>query len=569
MDSTLHRTKLLAIATCALTLAACNAVTNSGRKTVAATTPKVLLDGKVTGLGGRPLVLQNNGANDTTFTNTIANVASDSLISFGAIPKGTAYNVTIKTQPYGRICTVNPTTASGVANADVTNLSITCTRDPAVAGYTVSGSAFVAATGSTRQVQLHTEDGDEVKTVTGDGALTFTTPVLATSTYQVTLLGAPTFTANNATNNCAVANGSGTANANVTNVQVECSFAVGGSTSFPLVFGPAPALGTGGVGLSLTSGPTSLGTVTVTTGGSFQFPQRQLSNAGAFYTVAITSQPAGQTCVLKSGGGSVTVNLSTAADVTSIGVACIVTPAPANQLVGTYRLNRDVLTFFANGTFLFGAHPATGGAAASGVEQGFYGIVANSTPAGGQTLTITTDSNGAGGLSNSAADFGYVNLTGITKTATTIAFSKAPTFGGAATGPFTYTAANSTAGQLTGAWVTADAQRVFVYDSTDGTGFHMGVNGAANLQDVCLTIADPTAATGSYAQNRGSSCVIAGGVVDTDPFATFGGFYGLPGTPSAGTSPSISYAVTAGSPDTLALTPTGGAAVNWSRSVPN
>ena len=566
MGSTLHRMTLLAVAACALALAACNAVTNAGRTTAPAAKANVLLTGTANGLGGEPLVLQNNGANDHSFTNPISTVAATSPISFGAVPKGSAYNITIKTQPYGRICTIDSATASGVANADVKNLSVTCTRDSAVPTYTVSGTVSNLVAGATGlQVKLHTEDGDEVVAVSANGALNFVSKLLPNFAYSVTVSGNPMV--NGTSHSCSVTNGSGTipptGGANVTNVAISCSFLVGGAVTFPLVFGPAPAIASPGVSLSFNQGSTV--DTLVLTATPFSYSTRKLATSD-ITTVSITSQPPGQTCVFKTGGTTASV-LATPADV-SLSLTCITSPVTASQLTGTYRLGRDAFTFFANGTFLYGAHPSSG---TSGVELGFYGTVAGFTPAGGQTLYFATDSNGSGGLSNSGSDFGYVNLLNFTKTTSGITFSKVPTFGGTTTGPFTYAVASSTAGKLAGAWSSADLQRVFVYNSTDGTGFHMGVNGGApNLQDVCLTVADPTMAAGSYTQNRvTSSCVITGGVADTDPTASSGDLYALPGGPVHGAVPTVSYAVTAGSPDALVLTPSGGTASNWTRSTPN
>ncbi len=569
MNPIIGRYSLLATALCGLALTACNAVDNSGNKGnfAPAPTPNVVLRGTVTGLGGNALVLQNNGANDRSFTNPIATSSNTSSISFGTVMKGSAYSVTGKMQPYGRICTIETATASGVANADVTNLAVNCVRDQTVPTYTVGATVSNVVTGTTGlQLKLHTADGDEFASVAGNGAVTFATMVLPNSSYSVSLWGRPTV--NNTMHDCSVTNGSGTiplsGGANVTNVAVSCSFAVGGTVAFPLVFGPAPTIASPGVGLSLSAGGPAVATANVTAT-PFQFPGRQLSTVSAFYTVSITSQPPGQTCVLRSGGGAVGVTLTTPGDVTSIALSCTSAPAGGTALTGTYRSStgRDVLTFFANGTFLYGTHPGLG---TSGVEQGLYGAGFNG--ANSRFLTITTDTNGAGGLSNSSADGGFVSLVNIAKTASDITFARAYGFPTITTPAATYAVAGATAGQLRGAWVTADAFRVFVYDNSSGTGYHMGVNGSPNLQDVCLAVTNPTATTGTYTQNRSSSCTVAGGVVDTDPTAAFGGFFGLPGAPSGGANPPINYAVTAGSPDTMILQP-GAAPISWSRSSPN
>lgn len=588
MRSNFHWSRVLAAVAGVIALAGCDSITDQGRDPVAAVPSTVALAGKIVGgpLASRPLVLQNNGANDRSFANT-------GLFSFGSVPQGSAYDISIAAQPYGWICTIGGTADghhTGVANEDVNDLVVNCAHDPAVPRLHVSGTVANLVPGATGLVvTLESELGLESVPMASDGAFAFAAELLPGFEYTVTATS-PTVNVNGTPteHGCGVTNGEGflpevgavPAPADVTNVVVSCSFTIGGAAAFPLVFGPPPAIAAPGVGLALGTGfGPPVDTVMVTSTAPFAFPSRQLSTASANYTVSITSQPPGQICVLRSGGSAVSVALTTPADVTSIGLACTNSPAPADQLTGTYVLDRGFLTFFANGTFIYGTHGASP-AVPTGVEQGIYGNTGAFTPPGARTVAVTTDTNGAGGLSNAAADFGLVNLTSFTKGAGTLSFSKVATFpapGALPTGPFSFTAVPSTAGQLTGAWVTADSFRVFVYDSATGYGFHAGLNGAVNLQDVCLIIADPAAATGSYTQDRGAGCTVPGGVVDTDPFAAFGGFYGLPGTPAApfgsppGTPPTaspVNYTVTAGAPDTLALQSAFGP-VNWSRSVPN
>jgi uncharacterized repeat protein (TIGR03803 family) len=78
-------------------------------------------------------------------------------------------------------------------------------------GGTVSG---LSGTG----LVLENNGGDNLA-VGGNGSFTFSTAVTAGSTYNVTVLTQPS----NPAQTCTVANGSGTANANVTNVQVSCA----------------------------------------------------------------------------------------------------------------------------------------------------------------------------------------------------------------------------------------------------------------------------------------------------------------------------------------------------------
>ena len=74
--------------------------------------------GTVTGLTGTGLVLQNNSTDDRT-------VSSDGSFTFAtAIAAGDPYNVSVQTQPSGQNCNVQ--NGSGTANANVTNVAVSC-----------------------------------------------------------------------------------------------------------------------------------------------------------------------------------------------------------------------------------------------------------------------------------------------------------------------------------------------------------------------------------------------------------------------------------------------------------
>ncbi len=82
-------------------------------------TPTFTIGGTVTGLLGAGLILQNNGAADLA-------VNVDGVFNFpAAVADGTAYLVTVKTNPPSQTCTV--ANASGnVGRANVTNISVSC-----------------------------------------------------------------------------------------------------------------------------------------------------------------------------------------------------------------------------------------------------------------------------------------------------------------------------------------------------------------------------------------------------------------------------------------------------------
>jgi hypothetical protein len=74
--------------------------------------------GTVSGLSGT-MVLQNNGRDDLS-------VSSDGAFAFGTrLAPGTAYNVTVKSDPSGQTCTASGA-AGTIASADMTSVTVTC-----------------------------------------------------------------------------------------------------------------------------------------------------------------------------------------------------------------------------------------------------------------------------------------------------------------------------------------------------------------------------------------------------------------------------------------------------------
>ena len=71
---------------------------------------------------GQSVVLLNNGGNSTT-------VNSNNFTFSTAVNSGGAYAVTVGTQPTGQTCTV--TNGSGTVSANVINVTVTCTTNPA------------------------------------------------------------------------------------------------------------------------------------------------------------------------------------------------------------------------------------------------------------------------------------------------------------------------------------------------------------------------------------------------------------------------------------------------------
>jgi hypothetical protein len=274
-------------------------------------------------------------------------------------------------------------------------------------------------------------------------------------------------------------------------------------------------------------------------------------------------------------------------------VFCRATPAADNRLAGTYRLSSstwkaapstanpnpqpitavynnydwtvqnmassNMLTFFADGTFLYGTHAYIAGSLPDGitpasaystqVEHGFYDYDA----AGTLRFTLITDTNptavfpatyaatdnivwnaartGTHGLSASpgfvataqataGGGIGIWNavMTNVQKTTVPLNQGRDPaqqlsritgTFGGetaaAARLDWELTEPQSLDGEMTGTWVSRDNRRFWVWDYLTYYGTHVGVvGGAPSMNDACFTVAEVEAPYGTYTR-RGSS----------------------------------------------------------------
>ncbi|MBK9502017.1 MAG: hypothetical protein IPO06_22110 [Leptospiraceae bacterium] len=130
------------------------------------------IGGTITGLTATGLVLQNNAGNDLT----VASGATSFTFST-AIATGTAYAVTVKTQPTGLTCTVS--SGTGTATANVTTPSITCAAVTFTIGGTITG---LTATG----LVLQNNAGNDLTVASGAASFTFSTAIAAGTAYAVT-----------------------------------------------------------------------------------------------------------------------------------------------------------------------------------------------------------------------------------------------------------------------------------------------------------------------------------------------------------------------------------------------
>ena len=168
-----------------------------------ATVTSYTIGGAISGLSGSGLVLEDNGGDNLSVA-----AGATSFTFATPIQAGNTYDVTVKTQPANPAQTCSVSSASGTANANVTGVSITCSTTT----YTIGGSI----SGLSGTVILQNNNTNNL-TLTANGSFTFSIPVAADSSYSVTVVTQP------ASQFCSVSNGSGTANANVTTVQLTCT----------------------------------------------------------------------------------------------------------------------------------------------------------------------------------------------------------------------------------------------------------------------------------------------------------------------------------------------------------
>lgn len=401
MNSKNNLAGLLVLALAGAGLAGCDSVKDvRSEPSTALPDQTVVLQGTISGIGSRrSIVLTNNGNVDgaVSFLAPVPTEPTSGAVvtpfSFGTVPVGSAYNIEIRTQPYGKQCSVagGAGTISAVTPPDI---RITCADNVPRYSLTVNlNSAFASAQGA--RVQLTTEEAVYEQTVTAGqatvvfpsvlfnastaanagpvptpapppGTPTFTWTVTASTTVGGTLNKCPVTNATNPTVSGVAQNPS----ANITNVSVgACSFTVSGAVAYsvPSTGGAAPAMPTGGLTVELrnTAGQT-VATQPVTAFGSFTFgggtPTQFQSNSGAVFEVVVASQPTGMFCMPGNGSYSslyvtglnnpvnITSTSTVAGTSTALNIYCRAIPATNRQLRGTYRLKSSTWTASATAT---------------------------------------------------------------------------------------------------------------------------------------------------------------------------------------------------------------------------
>ncbi|HEX3948246.1 MAG TPA: kelch repeat-containing protein [Steroidobacteraceae bacterium] len=415
-------------------LAACSS-SSSSRSIGTGGTTTLTIGGSVTGLvSGTSVVLADNAGTAT--------ITANGNYSFTAtFNSGASYDVTVSQQPAGGNCMV--TNGSGtLGTGNVTNILVACTPN----NYTISGTVAGMLGGRSLTLQ---DNGGNSTTVAASGGFSFSSPVASGSNYAVTIMAQP------AGQTCSVTNGSGiVAAADITDVSINCSdntYNVGVTVT---------GLGAGSLVLQ-NNGADNL---TVAASGMFNFNTAVAS--GSNYAVTVLTQPAGQTCAVSNGSGTIV-----GANISNVTVACsdntykigvTVSGLSAGGLV-LQDNGVDNLSIGANGSVNF---------ATSLVSGSSYAVTVLTQP----TQQICTVTAGSGTVANT-------NVAGIAVSCTS-----------------TYTIGGTVSGLVSGGLVLQD-------------------NGADDLTisaDGSFTFATAIAAGGAYAvtiltQPTGQTCSVSNG----------------------------------------------------------
>jgi hypothetical protein len=250
--------------------------------------------GTISGLTASGLVLANG---DDTLR--VPAGASTFTMPTG-VAYGSSYAVTVTTQPTGLTCDVTNGTGT-IGTTAVTNIAVKCTDQP----LTVSGSI----SGLENATGLVLANGADTYVVPASAtSFTLDAPATAGSTYAVRVQFQP------AGVTCSAGNASGTMPTHdVTDVSITCSdqaYGLGGTVA-----------GLAAAGLVLGDGNDTYSVPPNAT--SFTMPTAVAS--GSPYAVSVQTQPAGLTCTVSGGTGTMP-----AGAVTTVGVTC----APVSYTLG-------------------------------------------------------------------------------------------------------------------------------------------------------------------------------------------------------------------------------------------
>lgn len=294
--------------------------------------PTFVVGGAITGLTATGLQIRlfpdfANAANIAGFN--VSPAANSASYQFGIQVRGDiSYIARIVAQPSGQTCRFANNTVDSTApmNGAAAAVPVTCVNGSGPPIYTVGGTV----TGHTGNVvvRLNGNSATDQTIASGSGTFTFAGTTLATGLpYAVTVVTSPSGQV------CSADNGVGTVGtANVTNVVVTCSSVITGFTIGGTVSGASGPL------VVTLNGANNL---IVNGNGAFTFAPRLAT--GATYAVLASSPPAGQTCSITGGSGTVSnANINVA-------VACS-NAANAFTVGGVVNGASGPITLLLNGT---------------------------------------------------------------------------------------------------------------------------------------------------------------------------------------------------------------------------
>jgi hypothetical protein len=332
--------------------------------TDAGSAPKLFtITASVVGLEGTGLVLNEKTLGDVAVT--AQGGATQKVTITTKAASGTAYDVSVKTQPSGPPQKCEVTGGKGtVVEGDVASITVNCTTLYTVGG-TVSGLAG-------KDLILENNGTADSVTINANGQFAFPKPLATGSPWAVTVKADPT--AKWQTCKVSVGDGgtaSGTiATANVTNVDVTCT-----TNKYDV---SVKVAGLEGAGLGFQN--KAANDLPVATNGTYPFAAKVES--GAEYDVTVLTQPTSpwQTCAVTNGKANV------AGQNVVLDVACV---------KNTYKVGGKLEGLQGNGLVL--QNNAGDDLTLNAAQNGDFSFVTKVASGGAYAVTIKTQPNGAAG----------------------------------------------------------------------------------------------------------------------------------------------------------------------------
>lgn len=330
---------------------------------VSCTDQPFTLGGTISGLTSAGLVLAN-GSDTLTVSANAASFTMPTAVNFGS-----AYALTVQTQPTGLTCSFSTggnvgASAGTMPASNVMNVALVCSTQSFVLGGTVSG----LSSGT-----LVLANGTDMLSVTTDGAFQMLSAVAYTSTYTITVQTQPTGLT------CTVGNATNTMPANpVTNVTVTCavnSYAIGGTIA-----------GLSTTGLVLQDNGTDNLSVAAN---AAQFSMPTAIAYGSTYSITILTQPTGQTCSVTNGSGGPVTGAVTDVQITCPHLVSF-TAVGAESWTVPSGVTSITITAYAGGGA--GGGPATDSSGGSGAA-----VISTMTVQPGDVVTVYVGAGGATG----------------------------------------------------------------------------------------------------------------------------------------------------------------------------